>query len=144
MEKKKSAAEEGVYVRIGVDDAVESKKELLEITASIINMQMLNEKIKDYGKTEVRQMAGAKSDTRAMQLLVNRMTSDLPKVRAEHVEHAAHAEVKAQVSQTEGKPVKEKMIKSKEKALALKVPKTRKSALNQELLDIKRRLANLS
>ena len=91
---------------------------------------MINEKIKDHGKREVRQRNALKSQIKSLSALLGRIMNDMPKADLHGLE-----------------------LKKKEESedeVMIRVPKIsvrergKKASLNQELLNIKKRLASFS
>ena len=137
MGNRKNYPESDVYVKIDSSDAVQSKKDLLEVTASIINMQMLNEKIKKSGKAEIKQRAEAKAEIKSMNVLLNHLMAELPRLKVQkseinEIESVQDSSMSPQQSRT-GSRIKT-IISAKPK----------KATLNDELLEIKRKLAGLN
>lgn len=134
MEKSKNNyPESDAYVRIDSSDALESKKNLLEVSASIIRMQMLNEKIKKEGKSEVKQRNDAKSEIKSMNVLLGHLMAELPRLK---VQKSTIDELEA--AQDPTRHSRSPKIEAKQKIVIPARPK--KTTLNDELLEIKRKL----
>lgn len=137
MEKSKNNnAESDVYVRIDSSDALESRKNLLEVSASIIKMQMLNNQIKKEGKAEVKQRNDAKGEIKSMNILLSHLMAELPKVK---VQRPVINEI--ELVQDPMRHYNKTRAEAKLKVVAKTKPK--KATLNDELLEIKRKLEGL-
>ena len=153
MKKKKKVNhkhqrdEEDVYIRIDPDNSAETKKQLLEITASFIKIQMIYEKLKNFGKKEIAYRNAAKRDIKSINTLINQITTDMPKIKIpREITKIEEAELKGE------KELVLSAMRTAEEAMrggkkyetsktATKKPK--KLTLNQELMEIKRKLANI-
>jgi len=123
----KETDESDVFIKLNSEDALQSKKDLLQMTASLINVEMVNEKIKDHGKKEVRYRSLAKRSLKSVNALLNKIITDMPKI--EKIPKMGIKEVELQTSAPKIKAT------PKEKA--------KRNSLNQELLDIQKKLAQL-
>jgi len=144
IKQKPQTEEEDVYVRINEDNSAEAKKQLLEITASFIKLQMIYERIKDHGKKEIVSRNSAKRNVKMVSTLINKITSEMPKVKIpKEVKRSQHEDLVKEEIQI-GKAI----LTAKEAMSGKKMKKgdkrSKKLTLNQELLEIKRKLANLS
>lgn len=138
MEKSKNnSAESDVYVKIDSLEAAEAKKNLLEVTASIINMQMLSEKIKRESKTGVRQSSEIKGSIKSMNLLLNHLTAELPKL---NFQKSTLKEIEEKIP---GETFSSQKSNAGGRSKNLAVTRSKKNSLNEELLEIKRKLADL-
>jgi len=138
MGNGKNYPESDVYVRIDPSDAIQAKKDLLEVTASLINMQMINEKVKQNGKIEVRQRAEAKAEVKSMSVVLNHLINELPKI---NVQKLTTHEIE---SREDSSMFDHRGSAPKQEAKAKQAPaKPKKASLNDELLEIKRKLADL-
>ena len=138
----KSRKEEDVYVSMDYFDSLESKKEFLEITASIINMQMIGEKIKKYTKEELSSRNALGKQVRSMISDVNKTIEGMPKVDAsKFAEHVVHHR----------KPKEEEMFMppKQEEKMEVKFPKKKavkkieRKSLNDELAEIKKKIDSI-
>lgn len=133
---KKETNDESVYIRLAHSDAVEAKKDFLEMTASVINMQLMAERLKKLGKEETSQRSCSKKQVKAMISEVNGIMEKMPKVKIErHREHKEKEELR------EEQPIQKVVPAKKEKEPEIK--KIERKTLNEELLDIKRKIESL-
>lgn len=138
MGNGKNYAESDVYVRIDPSDAMQAKKDFLEVTASLINMQMINEKIKQNGKIEVKQRADAKAEIKSMSVVLNHLINELPKIK---VQKSAMHEIE---SREDSSMFNHRVSAPKQEVKQKSAPaRPKKASLNDELLEIKRKLAEL-
>ncbi len=129
--KQSQEKDEDIFVRLDPFDALEAKKELLEVTASLIKQQMLNSKVKEIGKRETRLRNNAKREIKSIGALLGRIITEMPKVKISNIDIR-----RAESMEPEAIKLKPSKISKEDKV--------KHSSLNQELLDIKRKLANLS
>jgi|GEM_PF-5257941 len=125
--KKNELSDKEIYVRISPSDAVECKKNLLEITASIVNTQLISERFKELRKHEVIQKSSAKRALRIFSSSLNKISAELPKIKIPKPHE------------------KREFIEEKEKL----VPKPalaaiKKKTLSQELEEIRSKIKSLS
>jgi hypothetical protein len=141
----KSAKDEDVYVSMDYFDSIESKKEFLEVTASIINMQMIGEKIKSYTKKELADRSTLRRQVKSMISEISRAIEVMPKVDASKFEehHTVKKPKEEEVYLMPPKEEEKMEVKSpKQKALKSTKPAERKS-LNDELADIKKKIESI-
>lgn len=128
---KKNHENSDVYVRLDSSSAHDAKKDLLEMTESVINLQMISEKLKKLGKEEVAGRNNSKKQIRMMLSEINQLMTRLPKIKIEKPKVEKVEEIKVE-------PVRVKEVKEAQ------VPKKiEKKTLNQELEDIKKRIESL-
>lgn len=134
--KPKQNNESDVYVRLDPNDALEAKKESLEITASLIKLQIINNKIKNHGKREITDRNSAKRVVKGMSTIIGKIISEMPKIKTPKI-HKEHHEKpqEMQVIQETPKKIKTKAGKNKIK---------QKLTLNEELMAIKQKLEGLN
>lgn len=120
---KKNTETSDVYVRLDSANAIEAKKNILEMAESVITMQMISEKVKRLNKTELAGRNASRKQLKMMISEINHMLNHLPKVKIE-----------------KSRAKEESTDESKEFSLK----KIEKKTLNQELDDIKRRIQSLS
>ncbi|MFC1685899.1 hypothetical protein ACFLZZ_02645 [Nanoarchaeota archaeon] len=137
MAKKKKSVKpkdkgDDLYVKMDPADAIEAKKDFLEVTASLIKLQMLGGKLKDMGKSEVKDTGKIKRELKSINILLGKVMEDMPKVKLprEHIEHP-----KKELPQIEAYQPGTKTKKAQP---------NKKTTLNQELLAIKQKLAKFS
>ena len=123
---KKNHENSDVYVRLDSSSAHDAKRDILEMTESVISLQMISEKLKKLGKEEVAGRNASKKQIKMMVSEINEILTRLPKVKME----------KPRAEEIETVNVKE--------AKEILVPKKiEKKTLNQELEDIKKRIESL-
>jgi len=116
-----------MYVEIEPLDSIGLKRTLLEITASVINMQIIAERFKEKTRHEIKDRTAAKKHARDTINSINELIEKLPKVKE------MPASVKREIAETLiGKEPVEKTEKPK------------RDVFSRELEEIKRKIANLS
>jgi hypothetical protein len=143
MKKKKSKilknieVEDGdIFIKIHPEDSLEAKKELLEITGAVIEIQMAAEKFKQKRREEEARRVEAKRSMKGAHQALSAMLSELPKdvkvrIRKEHEPRPSPIETKAE-------PVK--IVKAVQKE---EIKPTKLSDLQKELQNIKSKIGNL-
>lgn len=128
--------ESDVYVKIDFSEALEAKKQFLEMMASLINLQMTIGSVKELGKKEMRYRSNSKRETKSTIALIGKITEELPKVKAQkpEIKQEIHPMESLPAIMTPSKPAKDKKKKKE---------KPKRHTLGDELTDIKRKLASL-
>ena len=128
---KKNHENSDVYVRLDSSSTHDAKKNILEMTESVIHMQMISEKLKKFQKEELAGRNGSKRQMKMMISEINQIMTKMPHIKIEKPKVLKVEEANGEIAKTKGmkgSPVQKKV--------------GRKS-LNQELEDIKAKIKNL-
>ena len=82
LEIKEKEAE--IFVKLGSEDSVTTKKALLEILASNINMQIVAERFSEIRKEELKERGMARRHITETANLISNLTENLPKIKEIH------------------------------------------------------------
>jgi quinol monooxygenase YgiN len=82
--EKEMDMENKVYIKIESPDSAELKRNLLEISASTVKMQMIAGRFKEKTMHEIRERAVAKRHMRETAEAINEFIQKLPKVKEMH------------------------------------------------------------
>jgi len=139
-----------VFIKFEPIEAIEGKKELLEMTANSIASLIISERYKALREKEIKTRTVMKRNLNEIQNLISSLIEILPKGRkekmpAEEKEMEEFEEAKEKLEKTSEREARaKKAFKEARQKEVRKVPKTKEEMLEQELLDIKRKLGGLA
>jgi len=110
-----------VYVRLDSANAHDAKKQILEMTESVIHLQIISEKMKKLHKEELTGRSFSRKQIKAMISEINQLMTKLPHVKAEKSKSMKEVSIETVKSEVEEVSV-------------------RKRTLNQELDDIRHKI----
>ncbi|MBU2523168.1 MAG: hypothetical protein KKE23_02665 [Nanoarchaeota archaeon] len=125
---KKNHENSDVYVRLDSSSAHDAKRDLLEMTESVIHMQMISEKLKKFQKEELSGRDGSRKQLKMMTSEINQIMARMPKVKVEKTRAEKVHEIKVESAKTKG---------------VLVPKKVERKTLNQELEDIRMKIESL-
>jgi len=138
-----------VFIKFDPVESIEIKKELLEMSANSISSMIISERYKALREKEIKTRTFMKKTLNEIENMTGSLIEILPKGKKdkmpveekemEEFEKEKEKVEKEAVKETKAKKVVEK-IKQKE---VRKVPMTKEESLEQQLLDIKRKLSGL-
>jgi len=117
-----------VYVQLDSSSAHDAKRDILEMTESVINMQLISEKLKKLQKEELAERNISRKQIKTMVSEINQIVAKMPQVVIE----------KSKIDGINVGPMK--VREANEPAAYGKVER---KTLNQELEDIKRKIESL-
>ena len=139
--KKKQEIEEkeaDIFVKLDSEDSIATKKALLEILASNINMQIVVERFGEIRKEELKERGMARRHITETANLISNLTEDLPKIKE------VHPAIKIKEEKLIEEAEEEKSMNI-EAAQPIAKPKrlSREDSLTVQLEEIKKRIAAL-
>ena len=140
-----------VFIKFDPIESIECKKELLEMTANGIASLIISERYKALREKEIKTRTIMKRTLNELQNLTNSLIEILPKAKKdkheemEEREMKEFEEIKEKVEKSAARESKGKKVIEKAKSKDIRrFPKTKEEVLEQELLDIKRKLSGLA
>jgi len=138
-----------VFIKFDPIESIECKKDLLEMTANGIASLIISERYKALREKEIKTRTFMKRNLNEIQNLISSLIEILPKARKEKMPAEEKAmkefeEAKGKVEKSEARAASKKPVKEVKQKEARRVPRTKEEMLEQELLDIKRKLGGLA
>ena len=139
--KKKQEIEEkeaDIFVKLDSEDSIATKKALLEILASNINMQIVAERFGEIRKEELKERGMTKRHITETANLISNLTEDLPKIKE------IHPAIKIKEEKLIEEVEEEKSMNIEAAQPAAKPKRlSRENSLTVQLEEIKKRIAAL-
>lgn len=130
---KKNNENSDVYIKLDYSNAHDAKKNLFEITESIIHTQMIFEKLKKLHKEEISERNNSKKQINMMISEINHIIQAMPQVKIEKPKMKKEESKKVEAAENNENAKKDKTVKKK----------IEKKTLNQELEDIRKKIEGL-